>query len=470
MINIVNGSVLSTNYSEELQDSSGLTIPNLTLSAGQRFYIVYHYRNADDIQISAPVWNGQTAEPLIARHDGNGLFWVAPFVIVAQSSGTSDLTANILGINNPQYTYLNSTSFILEGDIDSTTEPQVQEYFSATGYVNPETVFTDLSPGDLVVSVLNTTSFNENFDTLTDTTWSAVNLDMLDGVVNSVSNYTYIQQLGVLEYNGGSETIGWQPSSGQPGYVSLSFVVKAANDTPTVSVNDNTIVSGSTGNTLTTTGDFTPTSGTIGGLPVSNITGTYPNFTFDLPETEDGDDHPFIGTVTASFTDGVDTVTTSVELLPKTGYDVVTLSGDLDTTINGVVYQFVPEAQENDQILFPTPQVEINSNGSGSTTESGTFVLYHISSVDNKIRVFNLIVGDVEEPDPEPEVPIMSNSNISLAGGMFSKMSIANLVNSRGKLPYIADSEASTVEDFVADLNALISAMRTANWFEEEPE
>src|SRR5690606_2908188 len=110
MINIVNGSVLSTNYSEELQDSSGLTIPNLTLSAGQRFYIVYHYRNADDIQISAPVWNGQTAEPLIPRHDGNGLFWVAPFVIVAQSSGTADLTTTVLGINNPQYTYLNSTS------------------------------------------------------------------------------------------------------------------------------------------------------------------------------------------------------------------------------------------------------------------------------------------------------------------------------------------------------------------------
>lgn len=237
-----------------------------------------------------------------------------------------------------------------------------------------------------------------------------------------------------------------------------------------VSINDGTITSGSTGNTLTTTGNFTPTSGTIGGLPVSNITGTYPDFTFNLPEAGDGDDHPFIGTVTASFTDGVDTVTTAVELLPKTGYDVVTLSGDLDTTINGVVYQFVPEAQENDQILFPTPQVEINSNGSGSTTESGTFVLYHISSVDNKIRVFNLIVGDAEEPDPEPEVPIISNSNISLAGGMFSKMSIANLVNSRGKLPYIADSEASTVEEFVADLNTLISAMRTANWFEEEPE
>lgn len=220
---------------------------------------------------------------------------------------------------------------------------------------------------------------------------------------------------------------------------------------------------GSTGNTLTTTNGFTPVSGTVGGINLTNIQGTYPDFTFDVPAVGDGILYPIYGNNTATFTNGLESPQTNVDYLPRDGYDYVTLSGNLNTTIDGVVYEFVPAAQAGDQIAFPTPQVDTGTDGSGTATQSGTFQLEHISSVDNTVRLFNLIVGN-----QVPQKPM--STKISLAGGLATKLSISDIINSRTKLPFIADSEANGATTFVEDLNGLMDAMRNAGWFEEEPE
>lgn len=163
------------------------------------------------------------------------------------------------------------------------------------------------------------------------------------------------------------------------------------------SINDGSGVrAGSTGNTLVTSAGFTPTSGTIDGIPVTNIAGESPNFTFDLPGFAEGDEHPFYGSKTAVFTDGTNSPELTVELLPKAGHAYQTISGTPDTSINGIGYQFDPVLTAGDQIEFPTPAVTVGATGGypGTSATEGTHLCGHISSLDNIYRLFQLKAGN----------------------------------------------------------------------------
>lgn len=410
-----------------------------------------------------------------------------------------------------------------------------------------------------------------NTENLTHASLAVVSLlyEFSAGTVTLTAKINGVDQILVREdstspYNGDLEATWYfnHDNSNLGGFRSIA--ADGISSVSIVSINSgNGVRAGSVGNTLVTSGDFTPTSGTIAGIAVTSLSGTYPNFTFSMPAVIDETVHPFYGDKQAVFTDGSDSPELTTPYLPKAGYDYVTLSGVLDTTINGVIYEFIPEAEVGDQIAFPSPEVEITSNGSGSTIESGTFELEHISQSDNTLRFFDLIVGELEEDDTTPdaftflavnnvelstvtesnsisvlgvtdgidipisitggeyqvnsgswvstsgnvqlnasvkvratsssnyssttqtvitiggvqsifsvttkaETPTLMDSEITIAGGLASKISIAAQVNSRAKLSYIADSTAANITDFVTDLNELLAAMRTANWFEEE--
>ena len=181
--------------------------------------------------------------------------------------------------------------------------------------------------------------------------------------------------------------------------VAFAAVIVNTIDPPkgVVSINGgSTVRAGSVGNTLVTTGNFTPTSGTIGTLAVTNISGIYPNFVFDVPSVADENISPLYGATVIAFSDAEDTINFNIDYLPKTGYSYVTLGSNIETSVNGIVYQFSPTAAQGDQIAYPTATVTVASNGTAFTTSSGTFELEHLAVSDNTLRVFELLVGNSE--------------------------------------------------------------------------
>lgn len=225
--------------------------------------------------------------------------------------------------------------------------------------------------------------------------------DMATGVMEIYSGTTLLGSYTSNVYT--SNLLGAVHSRG--GLVD-QLTVTQLSSTPTLnSVNSgNGVRNGSTGNSATFSAGFTPTSGNIGGRAVTNIAGTSPTFTFDLAEAADEATVPYYGSVTASFTNGVNTPTLAVPYLPKTGYSYVTLAGTLDTTIDGVLYEFDPVAFAGNQIAYPSPPLTIGATGVGESTEDGTFQLEHIVDVGGTItlKTFNLLIG--ETPVVEPGV------------------------------------------------------------------
>lgn len=177
-------------------------------------------------------------------------------------------------------------------------------------------------------------------------------------------------------------------------YVRLNF--NEVSDGPTIeSINDGQPVRAGSSFTFTVSEGFTPTSGTIGGIPVTDIEGTTPNFTATMPTVVEGEEHPGYGTKTAVFTDGVDSPETTVVYAPRTGYAVHTIGVNPDRSINGIGYLFDPELTQGDQIAAPSPAVSVGATGGapGTSATAGTHLCEHISSVDGIVRFFELRVG-----------------------------------------------------------------------------
>jgi hypothetical protein len=257
MVEIVSGSVVGSSYGDSEVTSGDLTIADLALQEGDRFYILYHYRNVQNISIEAPSWNGQVAAEVVTSFDNNGLYRVQLYCIVAESAATANLTSVVDGDNAPsQFTFLVSTRFIVRGEVALTPHEQIQteSVLTVAGYTTPEFSFTDLESGDMVISLLATTAFDGDFN-VEAATWSASNLDDLSTVTHSTSNYSKIQELGVAEDTTGSLTVGWTPSVGEPGWSHIGFVIKSAPSSALVDINgDDIVVIGSAENTLNTLG------------------------------------------------------------------------------------------------------------------------------------------------------------------------------------------------------------------------
>lgn len=301
MIEIVDGSVVASSYGDAEITSSNLTINNLTLEAGDRFYIFYHYRNVQSIDIGAPVWNGQTAELVQPRFGPEGLFYCNLYRIVAAESATANLTAQVLGNNFPsQFTFLVSTRFIARGDFTDPAELQVQAdaVLSVAGYRPPRFDFADMAAGDLLISLLATTAFDGDFN-VEPATWAANGLSQLSIVSNATTNYSKTQGLG--SYAGAGEaTIGWDPSMGDPGWAHIAFLLKAAADNPEImSINaGDPVIVGEPGSMVTA--NISAVVLSIGGIDVIDFTVIdADNYTYRMPWFTDGEVYPQMGSVNA---------------------------------------------------------------------------------------------------------------------------------------------------------------------------
>ena len=154
------------------------------------------------------------------------------------------------------------------------------------------------------------------------------------------------------------------------------------------------IRSGSTGNAYTTTGLSSVSSITIGTLAATAISDTSGDGTHSVPSLTDGVAHELYGikTITINGTGG--SPTTTALLNPLSTQNYVTLSGTLNTTNTGVLYNFSPAAVVGDQIVFLTANnTSVDAQGNLTTDLSGTQQMWHIQASTKIARSYDVTTG-----------------------------------------------------------------------------
>jgi len=350
--------------------------------------------------------------------------------------------------------------FVVKGTIDSTTPLGAVSAFANNSSVSPASAaITTTGPN----SVCWYRAIATNGNRIT-----AANSNYPSGSTGLYADKSRALSVGVVYGNAfvnvptsgtsiGSEAWTNFLNNAATAWTAVAFEIKSSS-AGIVSVNGGAgVAAGSTGNTLVTTSGFTPTSITIGGIAATNIAGTSPNFTFDFPLYTDENVWPLFGNQTLIASNGGTSANFTVATRPQAGYNFVTLSGSIITSVNGVVYNFSPAALVTDQIVFDSTVTSVLSDASASTSYTGTQTLWHLKASTGIIRSYALITGTGITP------PVVVPTKVTMKSGYYQ----AQIQMSKGRniLPYLPDSTATTVNEFKTDLNALLVLMRNAGWF-----
>ncbi len=153
-----------------------------------------------------------------------------------------------------------------------------------------------------------------------------------------------------------------------------------------------TIRSGSTGNAYTTTGLSSVSGITIGSLAATSISDASGDGTHSVPPLVDEVAHELYGTQTVTVTGTEDAPTTTTSFQPATGKDFVTLSGTLNTTETGGLYNFSPAAVVTDQVVFPDSGLVYDAQGN-ITGEAGSYACWHIQASTKIARSYTVTLG-----------------------------------------------------------------------------
>lgn len=153
-----------------------------------------------------------------------------------------------------------------------------------------------------------------------------------------------------------------------------------------------TVRSGSTGNAYTTTGLSSVSGITIGSLAATSISDTSGDGTHSVPSLVDEVAHELYGTKTVTVTGTGGSPTTTTSFQPATGNTFVTLSGTLNTTETGGLYNLSPAAVVTDQIVFPSTGLTYDAQGNVSG-EAGVYNCWHIQASTKIARSFTVTLG-----------------------------------------------------------------------------
>lgn len=162
-----------------------------------------------------------------------------------------------------------------------------------------------------------------------------------------------------------------------------------------------TVRSGSTGNAYTTTGLSSVSGITIGSLAATSISDASGDGTHSVPSLTDGVTHELYGTKTVTVTGTEGAPTTSTSFQPLVTQNFVTLSGTLNTTETGGLYNFSPAAVVTDQIVFPSAGITYDAQGN-ITGEAGTYNCWHIQASTKIARSYTVTLGEVITPPSSP--------------------------------------------------------------------
>lgn len=173
--------------------------------------------------------------------------------------------------------------------------------------------------------------------------------------------------------------------------------------TPVVSLDSinggtNIVQIGSSGNTAETTGLTSATSASLNGVAMTSIAGSSSPWTFSCPPLTDGAVSPYpSGTFSITGAEGSPTLAGVAVTLP-TGLTAQTLSGTLNTTNTGVLYNFSPAAVVTDQIFYPPvptsgKYIIIDAQGNIDTDYEGTTQFWHWQASTGITRSYGVILG-----------------------------------------------------------------------------
>lgn len=172
-----------------------------------------------------------------------------------------------------------------------------------------------------------------------------------------------------------------------------------AEDPEIISVNDDDVVRMGAQSTAITNVEFNAISGNISGFEISNINVDSEEITFSVANIQDGQSHPGFGVRDLILNDGEVEIGHQIIFNPPLNFDFVELVEPINQTIDGVVYEFDPPAEEGGQIIFDSRITTINADGTGTTTYTGSQILYYWSPSSDSIQSFELITGNGGDGD-----------------------------------------------------------------------
>ena len=181
---------------------------------------------------------------------------------------------------------------------------------------------------------------------------------------------------------------------------------------------NNTVKIGSTGNTISTGGLGTLTSLTIGGVVATSLSAPSGDGTFTMPAFSDGVVTSLLGTVTAVAGDGTDTANRSVALQAPNAWSYVTLTGTLNTSTTGILYNFSPAAVPGDQIVFETGNVIVDAQGNIDTDTN--ISLWHIQASTGIARTVAVTVEGAGSVTPTGRSLSLVVGTATASGGVGS--------------------------------------------------
>lgn len=379
----------SSNYGESF--TNNLDIASVTASSGDYIVAAYSFRVGFPSIGAAPVWNGQTFTLLHTSSDQSKTVFV--YGLLSSSSTTATITASC------DWTFAASLIRVFTGGIASSgtifSLVSGLEDNTSSPWVAPSLTVSGLASGDIAVGILFAADQNTG----------AVDLSGLVFTPGASQSSTYVINNSVSHYIGsvasstksttGSTSVSFTIND-EPIYTYVAFGIKAAASISIDDINSGGVIRvGSTGNTITTTGLATLTSLTIGSVSATSLSATGGDGTFSMPAFVDGGTYQLLGTKTVTAGDGTNTANISKSLDAPTSHSYVTLSGTLNTTNTGVLYNFSPAAVVGDQIVYITANGTVDAQGNYEGDFDGTQTMWHIKASDGVTRSYDVITGVV---------------------------------------------------------------------------
>ena len=155
------------------------------------------------------------------------------------------------------------------------------------------------------------------------------------------------------------------------------------------------VKAGSTGNTVTTTSSFVPTSGTHGSKAISAIAGSSGSYTFTSASYVDGATFPEPDTAqTFALTDGTSTPTASSVFASPDGMASVVIASPItaDSTYIGSAYTLA----NGDRWVYPTLGGDffVDVDGKINALNAGTYVCWHWNHTTQVMTQLNITVNE----------------------------------------------------------------------------
>lgn len=368
-------------------ETDTFTLSSVAAQVGDLIVYTIAYRDTPGTNdVNTPTWNGESFT--LYNYNTVPYHRVKTFTRFV----TSATTANVVCTSTTTAFLANASVRVYRGVSTIDTVQFQTEVDSGGTWAAPSLVVaTSMASGDMVESIVSKSGWDAGFGTPT-TTFSPGGSSTLYSSTAHTDSAVGDLTISYLAATG-TPTISWTASDGnQPVYYHHLMVMRAAAGT-SIDTYPATVRSGDTGVAYTTTGLSTVSSITIGALAATSISDTSGDGTHSIPTLVDGVAHELYGTKTVTITGTGGSPTTTTSFQPLNTQSFVTLSGTLNTTNTGVLYNFSPAAVVGDQVVYTTATATVGAQGNLTTDFIGTQTMWHIDAATKTARSYSVVTG-----------------------------------------------------------------------------